>query len=532
MRDINKTDLEIPDFALVVLIGSTGSGKSTFAARHFLPTEIVSSDRCRELVCDDETNQDVSADAFELMRDIIGKRLKHRKLAVVDATNVRAADRKAWIELARRWHALPVAIVLDPGVDVCVARNAKRPDRPFGAGVAQRMTMEIRKGLGGLQREGFRQVWKLGSEASIDAANVSRQPLWTDKRHDAGPFDIIGDVHGCAEELQVLLGKLGYSLTWSEHRGERSVVVSPPEGRKAVFVGDLVDRGPNTPDVLRIAMSMVAAGTAYCVQGNHERKLGRWLEGRKVVIAHGLQQTIDQLETQDRGLKEALPAFLDSLRSHVWLDGGRLAVAHAGLKEDMVGRGSGAVREFALYGETTGEIDEFGLPVRADWAAAYRGKTAVIYGHTPMLSAEWVNNTLCIDTGCVFGGKLTALRWPEHELVEVSAIRTWSEPVRPLGPSNRGKSAQADADGVLDIQDVSGRRWIETELKGRIVVAEENASAALEVMSRFAVAPQWLVYLPPTMSPSETSGHAGWLERPEEAFAYFRERGVAEIVCE
>ncbi|TIP05474.1 MAG: polynucleotide kinase-phosphatase [Mesorhizobium sp.] len=532
MRDTDKTDLEIPDFALVVLIGSTGSGKSTFAARHFLPTEIVSSDRCRGLICDDETNQDVSADAFELMRDIIGKRLKHRKLAVVDATNVRAADRKAWVELARRWHALPVAIVLDPGVDVCVARNADRPDRPFGSGVAQRMTMEIRKSRGGLQREGFRQVWKLGSEASIDAAKVSRQPLWTDKRHDVGPFDIIGDVHGCAEELQVLLGKLGYSLAWSELRGERSVVVSPPEGRNAVFVGDLVDRGPNTPDVLRIAMSMVAAGTAYCVQGNHERKLGRWLEGRKVTIAHGLQQTIDQLEAQDRGLKEALPAFLDSLRSHVWLDGGRLAVAHAGLREDMIGRGSGAVREFALYGETTGEIDEFGLPVRADWAAAYRGKTAVIYGHTPMLSAEWVNNTLCIDTGCVFGGKLTALRWPERELVEVPAIRTWSEPVRPLGPSNSGKSAQADADGVLDIQDVSGRRWIETELKGRVVVAEENASAALEVMSRFAVAPQWLVYLPPTMSPSETSGHADWLERPEEAFAYFRERGIAEIVCE
>ena len=172
MREPDKTDLDIPGFSLVVLIGSTGSGKSTFAARHFLPTEIVSSDRCRGLVCDDETNQDVSADAFELMRDIIGKRLKHRKLAVVDATNVRAADRKAWIELARRWHALPVAIILDPGVDVCVARNANRPDRPFGAGVAQRMTTEIRKGLGGLQREGFRQVWKLGSEASIDAAKV------------------------------------------------------------------------------------------------------------------------------------------------------------------------------------------------------------------------------------------------------------------------------------------------------------------------------------------------------------------------
>ncbi|CAN7561531.1 polynucleotide kinase-phosphatase [Mesorhizobium sp. LjNodule214] len=532
MREPDKTDLAIPDFALVVLIGSTGSGKSTFAAKHFLPTEIISSDRCRALVCDNETDQDVSADAFELVRDIAGKRLKHRKLAVIDATNVRAADRKAWIELARKWHALPVAVVIDPGVDICVARNAARSDRQFGAGVAQRMTTEIRKGLGGLQREGFRQVWKLTSEASIDAAKVSRQPLWTDKRDDGGPFDIIGDIHGCADELQTLLGQLGYNVAWSEERGDRTVVVIPPAGRKIVFVGDIIDRGPNSPDALRIVMSMVAAGTAYCIQGNHERKLGRWLEGRKVTVAHGLQQTIDQLDTQDRGLREALPAFLDSLRSHVWLDDGRLAIAHAGLKEEMIGRGSGAVREFALYGETTGGIDEFGLPVRADWATAYRGKTAVIYGHTPVLSAEWVNNTLCIDTGCVFGGKLTALRWPERELVEVPAIRTWSESVRPLGGSGIGKSAQADADGVLDYQDVSGRRWIDTELRGRIVVAEENASAALEVMSRFALSPQWLIYLPPTMSPSKTSSESGWLERPEDAFAYFRERGVAEVVCE
>ncbi|MER8368343.1 polynucleotide kinase-phosphatase [Mesorhizobium sp. M1378] len=532
MREPDKTNLTIPDFALVVLIGSTGSGKSTFAAKHFLPTEIISSDQCRALISDDETDQDVSADAFDLVREIAGKRLKHRRLGVIDATNVRAADRKAWIELARKWHALPVAVVLDPGVEVCVARNAVRADRPFGAGVAQRMTTEIRKGLGGLQREGFRQVWKLTSEASIDAAEVSRQPLWTDKRDDHGPFDIIGDIHGCSDELHILLARLGYSIAWSEHQGDRTVIVVPPEGRKIVFVGDLVDRGPNSPDVLRIAMSMVAAGTAYCVQGNHERKLSRWLEGRKVTVAHGLQQTVDQLSAQDRGLREALPAFLDGLRSHVWLDGGGLAVAHAGLKEEMVGRGSGAVREFALYGETTCETDEFGLPVRADWAAAYRGKTAIIYGHTPTLSAEWVNNTLCIDTGCVFGGKLTALRWPERELVEVPAIQTWSEPIRPLGGSGSGKSAQADADGVLDYQDVSGRRWIETGLRGRIVVAEENASAALEVMSRFALSPQWLIYLPPTMSPSETSSQDGWLERPEDAFAYFRERGVAQVACE
>ena len=532
MTEPAKTDIAIPDFALVVLIGSTGSGKSTFAAKHFRPTEVISSDYCRALVSDDETDQSVSGDAFELVREIAGKRLKHRKLAVIDATNVRAADRKGWVELARKWHALPVAIVIDPGVDVCIERNKSRPDRAFGPQVPQRMTAEIRKGLRGLQREGFRQVWKLDSPASIEAATVTRQPLWTDRRDDHGPFDIIGDIHGCADELQALLARLGYGVEWAEDRGDRVVTVTPPVGRKVVFVGDLVDRGPNSPDALRIAMSMVAAGTAYCVQGNHERKLGRWLEGRNVTIAHGLQQTIDQLDGQDRGLREALAAFLDNLRSHVWLDGGRLAVAHAGLKEEMIGRGSGAVREFALYGETTGEIDEFGLPVRADWAAAYRGKTTVVYGHTPVVAAEWVNNTLCIDTGCVFGGKLTALRWPERELVEVPARQTWFEPMRPLGGSGLGKSAQADADGVLDYQDVSGRRWIDTALKGQMVIAEENASAALEVMSRFALSPQWLVYLPPTMSPSETSAAEGWLERPEEAFAHFRERKVATVVCE
>jgi protein phosphatase len=525
-------NIEIPDFSLVVLIGSTGSGKSTFAAKHFVPTEVVSSDYCRALVSDSETDQGVTGDAFDLAREIAGKRLKHRKLAVIDATNVRAADRKGWIALARQWHALPVAIVFDPGIDVCIERNKARPDRAFGGQVVQRMVSELRRGLGGLQREGFRQVWKLGSVESIDAASVTRQRLWTDKRNDAGPFDIVGDVHGCADELQALLGKLGYRVEWSGDREGRAVAVTPPEGRKVVFVGDLVDRGPNSPDVLRIAMSMTATGTAYTVQGNHDRKFERWLAGRKVTIAHGLQHTIDQLERQDRGFREALPKFLDGLRSHLWLDGGRLAVAHAGLKEEMIGRGSGAVREFALYGDTTGEIDEFGLPVRADWAASYRGSTTVVYGHTPVVRAEWVNNTLCIDTGCVFGGKLTALRWPEKELVDVPAERTWFESIRPLGGATDPASAQARADEVLDIKDVSGRRWVDTELKGRIVVAEENASAALEVMSRFALAPQWLAYLPPTMSPSETSEREGWLERPEEAFAHFRERGVSEVVCE
>ena len=532
MRAPDKLNIAIPDFSLVVLIGASGSGKSTFAAKHFLPTEIISSDYARGLVSDDETNQDVTADAFDLVRAIAEKRLKHRKLAIIDATNVRSSDRKAWIDLARRWHALPVAIVIEPGIDICVERNKTRTDRPFGAGVVQRMVSEIRKGLRGLQREGFRQTWELRTPEGVEAAVVTRQPLWTDQRADPSKFDIIGDIHGCAEELETLLRTLGYGVAWAEREGERLPSVTAPEGRKVVFVGDLVDRGPRTPDVLRIAMHMVDTGTAYAVMGNHDRKLMRWLDGRNVQITHGLQQSIDQLSTESADFKQRAKVFLDAMRSHYWLDNGKLAVAHAGLKEEMIGRGSGAVREFALFGDTTGEMDEFGLPVRRDWAAEYRGKTSIIYGHVATSEAQWVNNTICVDTGCVYGGRLTAMRWPERELVSVPAAKVYYEPSRPLAPLPEERSAQAEADDILDIEDVIGRRWIETELRGRIVVAEENATAALEVMSRFAIAPQWLVYLPPTMSPCETSAREGWLERPEEAFAYFRERGVSEVVCE
>ncbi|RZI37965.1 polynucleotide kinase-phosphatase, partial [Herbaspirillum sp. HC18] len=130
-------------------------------------------------------------------------------------------------------------IVFDPGIDVCIARNKGRPDRAFGGQVVQRMVSEIRRGLGGLQREGFRQVWKLSDVEAIDTATIARQPLWTDKRGDHGPFDVIGDVHGCADELQALLALLGYRVQWS---ADRNVTVTPPEGRKLVFVGDLVDR--------------------------------------------------------------------------------------------------------------------------------------------------------------------------------------------------------------------------------------------------------------------------------------------------
>jgi len=616
-----QTTLKIPELSLVLLIGSTGAGKSTFARRWFKPTEIVSSDVCRGLVDDDENNLSATDDAFELLHYWVGKRLQRGRLTVVDATNVRAEDRKGLVALARQYHCLPVAIVLDVPDAVAEARNRERPERqglkPHVIASHRRL---LRQSLRSLRQEGFRHVFHLRGVAEVEAVQgIARERLYNDRRELTGPFDIIGDIHGCYDELVALLDKLGYVVEAEPVLDPRDLgvrvtlaPVPPPApllrgrgaektsaeadvpdvsevieslggkardlipessgspsparegaggwGRQVVFLGDLVDRGPASPAVLRLVMHMVRDGLALCVPGNHDMKLLRHLNGKNVAATHGLAETLAQLEAEPAAFKEQVRLFLDGLVSHYVLDGGRLVVAHAGLPEAMQGRGSGAVRSFALYGETTGETDEFGLPVRYAWAADYRGRATVAYGHTPVPEPEWLNNTIDLDTGCVFGGRLTALRYPERALVTVPAARVYCEPVRPLraalpglgngvGGSADGASfdledpdvgtklglgvtAQQQHDDVLDIRDVMGKQLITTRLLNTVTVREENAVAALDVMSRFALHPKWLLYLPPTMSPTEASELPGLLEHPAEAFEYYRRQGVARVVCE
>lgn len=516
--------ITLPELALVLLIGPSGSGKSTFARAHFLPSEIVSSDQCRAMIADDENDQSVTRDAFDLLHFIVRKRLAAGRLTVVDATNVQQEARKSLIELAREYHVLVVGLVFNLPERICHERNAQRPDRNFGPHVIRNQMSALRRSLRGLQREGIRQVEIFERPEQVEAVTISRQPLWNNRRFEHGPFDIIGDIHGCYDELVELLSKLGYQQSGWDWL--------PPEGRKAIFLGDLVDRGPNSPAVLRTVMEMVAKQHALAVPGNHDVKLLRKLNGKNVQIQHGLAETLQQLEGESQEFLDAVRSFLDSLISHYVLDDGKLVVAHAGMREDMQGRSSGRVREFALYGQTTGEIDEYGLPVRYPWAEDYRGKAMVVYGHTPIPEAEWLNNTIDIDTGCVFGGKLTALRYPERELVAVPAKQVYAESKRPLQPVEQALSAQQRQDDLLDIEDVIGKRLIETNYYRRITIKEEQAISALEVMSRFAVNPKWLIYLPPTMSPCETSSLPGLLEHPREAFSYFQSRGVPQVICE
>ena len=529
-------EIKVPELSLVVLIGATGSGKSSFAKKHFKRTEILSSDECRALVSDDENNQSATNDAFDVLHFIAGKRLKSGLLAVIDATNVQKESRKELVELARRHHCLPVAIVLNLPEKICEERNRNRPDRNFGAHVIRQHVHQLKKSLRGLKHEGFRQIYVLNSLEEIESViGIKREKLYNDKKNESGPFDIIGDVHGCFEELYELLVKLGYTINKVETDNTNfGFSVSAPENRKAIFLGDLVDRGPNSVGVLRLVMSMIGAGIAYCVPGNHDLKLQKYLTGKQVQLKNGLEVTVQQLETESAEFKKIIEQFLYGLISHYVLDGGKLVVAHAGLREEMQGRGSGAIRAFCQYGETTGETDEFGLPVRHNWAYEYRGKAKVVYGHTPVPEAEWLNKTINIDTGCVFGGKLTALRYPEEELVSVKSKQVYCEPIRPIEFEESGNklSSQHEYDDLLNIEDVIGKRIVQTRLRNNITIREENSIAALEVMSRFAINPKWLIYLPPTMSPCATSDLPNFLEYPTQALNYFKKRGQDKVICE
>ena len=504
--------IKIPEKSLVLLVGSSGSGKSTFAAQHFLPTEVVSSDVCRGLVCDDENDQKATASAFELLHFMVGIRLRNRRLTVVDATNLRTEDRKSLRRLASDHDTLCSAILFDTPRQLCKDRNAQRPDRQFSARVIDRHSSLLRQSIKSIKKEKFHRIFRLTPQDTEDLL-VERTKLWCDKSELTGPFDIIGDLHGCGGELEQLLADLGYQN------------LQHPQGRTLVFLGDITDRGPRNLDCLNLVRRAVELG-GLCVCGNHDNKLKRYLEGRKLTIGHGLAETVAELDSLSDEEKAGYRSFLDSLISHYVLDGGNLVVAHAGLKEEYHGKASGRVRSFCMYGDITGESDEFGFPVRLDWAAHYRGEAHVVYGHTPIPEAEWLNRTINIDTGCVFGGKLTALRYPEMEIVQVPAAETYYEPAR------RAPQPTLRGDEDLKLSDVSEKQIVNTRWIPNITLSPQLTAAALETVSRYTVSPEWLIYLPPTMSPCSTSLRDDYLEYPTEAFEFYAKQECPRVVLQ
>ena len=525
-------NIATPEFSLVVLVGPTSAGKTTLARAIFGQHEVISSDVCRAMVSDDPTSQRVTSDAFEVLHAIVNKRLKNRRLTVVDATSLQQNAREPLMQLARD-HDCPItAIVFDLPQDVLYERNRARPDRNIPDHVVRNHIQALRQTKRQLRKEGFRRTPYIKSVEEAENAVLVRIPMRSNLTERTGPFDIIGDIHGCHLELQSLLQKMGYR----ESITDTGLNYAHPEGRTAVFVGDLVDRGPGSDVVLEIVMNMVETENALCVIGNHEDKLLRTMRGNPTNVSHGLQETLNQLEKRDEAFHNRVNAFLHGLPAHLMLDGEKLAVAHAGITENYQGRFSRRVSQFCMYGETNGETDEWGLPIRTNWARDYRGKATVVYGHTPVETAEFFNGTMNVDTGCVFGGQLSALRYPENEVVSMPALQIYYDAARPIRTGMQEKSHEhghrSPDHHLLMIDDVLGRRPVATSLRGNISVRPEQAQAALEIVSRFAVDPRWMVYAPPTMAPCETSKLEEFLEYPTEAFEYFKEADVKTVMCQ
>lgn len=507
----------LPDPCLVVLIGASSAGKTTLARQHFRAGEVVSSDQCRLMVADDENDQDATRDAFDLLHYVVSKRLETARLTVVDATSLLPDDRRPLLSLAQSFHVPAVAVVLDVPYEVAVERNEARADRDLPAPTLRtQVERAARSTAEQLAGEGFAQVVTLqvSAEGIVDPAGqtaagvvVERARLPTDRSDEPGPFDIVGDVHGCVDELVDLLTKLGYDVTADRAGAEH------PDGRRAVFVGDLVDRGPDTPAVLRLVMGMVRNGNAVCVPGNHEMRLVRALRGGDATTGHGLAESLRQLAASPPELRDEAIGFLETLPSHAVLDGGQLVVAHAGLPVHMHNRDSAAVRWFALYGDTGGETDEFGHQVRYPWARDYAGTATVVYGHTPVTVPEWVNNTICVDTGCVYGGSLTALRYPERELVSIPATRVYYK--------RASERQEADRATVLS-----------TRLDGDVRLGAAELAAAEGVVGEGGLDLRWLVSLPPPVPPGPVTTKGDLLEHPEDTFWAYAETGVEEVVCE
>ncbi len=413
--------LVIPELSLVLLAGPTGSGKTTFARKHFKASEILSIEQVRELVADDAIDPAAYDDAFASMSYLAMRRLSAGRMTVIDDRNLDPDARKMLIGLAREHHVVPVGVVFHLPEAVLHQRNRARGDDVHPPERIAREHILLRQQLAGLEKEGFRHIFEFLSLQEVESVEVQRQRPWNRRTDERGPFDIVGDVHGCYDELRLLLQKLGYLVYRDGDSPLSHHQIEHPLGRRLVFLGDLAGHGPKIVETLRLVMDAVDAGLALTVPGDHDARLVEWLHGHPAIRSEGLDASARQMEETPEEFRQETRGFLSSTVSHYVFDDGKLVVAHAGLPEALQGRGSLQVRQFAIHGE---RLRDEATPSVPSWPKHYNGRAEVVYGHCAVRQAQWVNRTICIDTACVFGGKLTALRYPERELVSVDALRT------------------------------------------------------------------------------------------------------------
>lgn len=504
--------LLVPQTSLVVLCGPAGCGKSTFAKKNFKPTAIVSSDFCRAMVCDDESNMGVSKEAFELFYFIIEKRMSSGKIIAADSTALSYDARHKLLKIAEKNNYFTVLIMFDIPLEIILKQNGSR-DRKVSEKVINRQFEAFIKSKEYIEKEGFDKIVILSPE-NTDSFNLSVKNSGIELR-DSGPFDIISDIHGCCTELEILLQKLGYEKSDGAYVNMK--------GRKVIFAGDIVDRGPRIVDTINTVSRMVSSGSAYYIPGNHCNKFYRFLQGRKVQVKHGLEMTVGEYERLDKFQKEKLKKdyinLYENAPPYIITDGGNLVIAHAGMKEEMIGKTSKKIDDFVLYGDVTGGTDSKGFPERGDWAKDYCGKALIVYGHTPVDEPVFVNNTVNIDQGVSIGGNLTALRYPEKEFVQVKALYTYY---------NEGRKRNSLRE-YINLEDFLETLLLETDYREKNKFTDAEVRTAIDILkSKVSILP-WVVYIPPLIPSAGGGDFEGQLR---SAFKYYKDRDMKKIAIQ
>ncbi|MGW8957420.1 polynucleotide kinase-phosphatase [Paenibacillus sp. NPDC055715] len=544
----SKRTIELPHAGLVVLVGASNSGKTTLLDRLvsegiLLETEIVSSDHFRKLVGDTEfidwrglprlesdvlfyEYQQMSAKAFEAMDTILAMRCRLNKLTVVDATHLYAEDRQKYVQLAGKANVPVIAIVLDVPESVLLERDSGR-EHPRGRQRVKQQAQQLKRNLRGLRAEGFDSCYVLKDVKEMSFVRRDH-PLF----HEIGAgIDIIGDIHGCYREMMEVIDQLGYTE-------DAEGLYRHFDGRKLVSVGDVMSRGPESLQAMCFWKKQVDAGLAYMIDSNHGWKIGRYLDGRKVTLSHGDERFAMELtQYEHKAGKEAAEQLRSELRdfllaapSHLIFgrDGLRnVVVAHAGIKDHYIGKQSARISDYCRYGDTE-EQDANGKPIRKDWFVEHESGEIVVWGHDPRPQPTIVNQTVNIDQGVVFGGMLTAYRYPEKEFISVPAYENYANDSD--SPLVRWEKKRFSPPNLRKL--VAGYSVL-TEAYGEVRIQGELAKSAIDTVSHVTVPMEELVYIPPTMSPAPmVSTEEGYLEHPREALAYYRGQGVQTMVAE
>ncbi|MGE6376064.1 polynucleotide kinase-phosphatase [Peribacillus muralis] len=538
----------LPYAGIALLIGPSNSGKSTLLKsmiekEEIVSSEVIGSDDFRIMVSDfefidwrdrakDEADslmdeyQAISGEAFSVMDAVIEARCRLNKLTMIDATNLHPDDRKRYIAIAKKHHVPIQAIVLDTPEEVLLARDEGR-EHPRGKRRIRQQCQTFKREKRNLKKEGFSSVYTIKEAENLE---VSRDTNPLEKDIGYG-IDIIGDIHGCHEELILLLEKLGYQ------KNEEGLYLHP-EGRKFVSVGDVMSRGPESLKTMLFFHEHVQKAVAYMIDSNHGWKIARWLDGRNVTLNHGDEKVEEDFKRyeEEHGsekaaeAKQALKEFLLQAPSHyVFTKNGVQTVVcvHAGIRDAFIGKQSDAVSDFCRYGDTDG-FDERGKPVRKDWHISHKKSTLIVWGHDPKPQPLLINNTINIDQGAVFGGELTAFRYPERQVISVKASQNHSgDDENPLKEWERNRLNPPNIGTFINGYSVL------TEKMGEIKVQQDIVKSAIDKLSHHTIPIEQLIYIPPTMSPTPTpSSAAHFLEHPREAIDYYRSNGIQTMIAE